>query len=56
MRGTMRGGEGGIGYFGYSYYSQFASRLTVARVASDRENGVLDTKDAKVDWLGEDPG
>ncbi|CAK9066479.1 Protein SphX [Durusdinium trenchii] len=40
---------GGIGYFGYSYYSQFASRLTVARVASDRENGVLDTKDAKVE-------
>ena len=38
---------GGISYFGYSYYSQFSSKLTVARIASDREKGVADTADAK---------
>merc|ERR1719326_29043 len=39
---------GGIGFFGYAYYSNYAPKLTVVRIASDKVKGVTDTADAKI--------
>jgi len=40
---------GGIVYFGYAYFAQYASLLTVARIANDKYKGVKDTANARVE-------
>lgn len=46
---------GGIVYFGYAYFAQYASLLTVVRIANDKYKGVKDPAgwfSARGDCLG----